>query len=376
MPTYTSSTKMQIRGVALRELRIPLNFQFRQSNNGGATRSLSVLLELQLQNGIIGYGEACPRTYVTGESVTDVRTDLNRIRPQLLQQPITSLLALQRKLREWTGQGIGPSTRCAFELAWLDAWSKTEGISLPQLVGFYPSGTLHYSLVVPLVKPATLRRLLEKISHFQPPALKLKVDADLSRNLRNIELLQAHFGSDIPIRVDVNGGWTLEQALKLIPKLMAVGVFSFEQAVAADNIAGLKMLTETFGHEARIMADESLLNLEQAAYFLENGVCNHFNLKISKLGGIFSTLQVYRLAEQHGIPCQLGAHFGETSILAAAGAVMAGMAEGELTACEGAMGAFLLSSDIVERSIQFDLQGRLALDQLWQHPGLAGRLAE
>lgn len=52
---------------------------------------------------------------------------------------------------------------------------------------------------------------------------------------------------------------------------------------------------------------------------------------------------------------QLGAHFGETSILTAAGIVFAAMA-GPLTAMEGGLGTHLLEYDFCSPSLQFDDQ--------------------
>lgn len=103
---------------------------------------------------------------------------------------------------------------------------------------------------------------------------------------------------------------------------------------------------------------------------LENRICNHFNLKISKLGGILSTLNVFELAQQHGVPCQLGSHFGESSLLSSAGALLAAKVEGKLTSCEGALGELLLAKDITSPGIQVVKDGTLCLAHLWQKPGL------
>ena len=66
------------------------------------------------------------------------------------------------------------------------------------------------------------------------------------------------------------------------------------------------------------------------------------------------------MAQEHGIGCQLGAHFGETSLLTAAGLVVASLAE-PLSSLEGAFGENLLERDVCEEALQFGEGGKLTL---------------
>ncbi|MCB9347965.1 MAG: hypothetical protein H6573_10710 [Lewinellaceae bacterium] len=360
---------MKITQLNLREVKIPLRFQFSQSNNAGALHSHSAILEVHTAEGIIGYGESCPRTYVTGEDIAAVQKGLQLVSPEIKGASIHSIEEVEDRLMQWEKKGIGPSVRCALELAFLDAWSKTQEKPLADILGSKPPEVISYSLILPLLRPASLEQLLPKIRHFSPPSVKLKVDAKLEETVNKIHLIRSFFGQELPIRVDVNGGWALQQAEKIIPRLIEQGITSFEQPLPAGQREGLAVLSQRFGKDVRIMADESLLSLEQAKRLIENGCVNHFNLKLSKLGGIFSSLKVYQLAHEHGIPCQLGAHFGETSLLTAAGILLGGMA-GDLTAYEGAMGAFLLEKDITAPSITMGLDGRLDTQENLPKAGL------
>lgn len=360
---------MNVKQLKLRRLNIPLRFQFSQSNNAGTRQSLAALLELETADGVKGYGESCPRTYVTGETMESVRTDLQKIAPRLYERPVSSPEELKARLYQWEKKGIGNSSLCAVELAWLDAWSRTENKPLTELLGVSGDKTLSYSLILPLLSPQKMAGLFQNLSAFRPPKIKFKVDKDLDSAIAKVKLIQEYFGFDTPIRVDVNGGWTLAEALENIPALMKQGVYSFEEPLPAGQMMELSELTRRFGSEARIMVDESLLSLYKAQFLLEHGLCNHFNLKISKLGGIFRTQDVYRLAAEYGVSCQLGAHFGETSLLTAAGLLLAATA-GPLTACEGAMGEFLLERDIGQPSIRHALNGALSMEDYLAKPGL------
>lgn len=89
-----------------------------------------------------------------------------------------------------------------------------------------------------------------------------------------------------------------------------------------------------------------------------NRTCRRFNLKISKNGGLFNTLAIYRLAQEHGIACQLGAHFGETGILTGAG-ILFGALAGPLTALEGGLGTHLLEYDLFDAGLQIDSRAQI-----------------
>src|SRR5690606_22528882 len=104
-------------------------------------------------------------------------------------------------------------------------------------------------------------------------------------------------------------------------------------------------LQRHFGDDLCLMADESVTTLATARRLIRTQACRRFNLKVSKHGGLFNTLAIYRLAREHGIGCQLGAHFGETSILTAAGILFAALA-GPLEALEGGLGTHLLEHDL------------------------------
>lgn len=364
---------MRIDQVELREISIPLNFQFSQANNS-TSKSNSAILELITEDGVSGFGEACPRLYVTGESMQDVLNDLQQLVPKLKVNPIESLDDIKKRLDLWEAKGIGASTRCAMELALLDAWSRTEKVPIIELLGHKANPeSLIYSLVLPLIKPPHFQLLLEKIQSFKPLKIKLKVDRGLENNLERIHLIRSCFGQDTIIRVDVNAGWTLDESMDFIPKFIKAGVSSFEQPLPADQLAGMAKLTSTFRQEAQIMADESLISYELAQKLLEDQCCNHFNLKISKLGGILRSRDIYQLAAEHGVPCQLGAHFGETSLLSAAGIILSTLA-GPMTANEGALGNFLLEKDIFQPPVQHQLDGTLTTEPILKANGLGGKI--
>ena len=362
---------MKIAKILFREVRIPLKFQIAQANNSGTRYSSSAIVELHTKKSIIGYGEACPRMYVTGENMESMQNDLQKIAPQIIKKEWKSLTDLRDQIQHWEWSGMGSSSICAMELAWLDAWSRSEEKPLCELMDITPKDKIRYSLALPLVTLEKFPPLLRRAQHFIPPAIKLKVNNDHKANQEKIQHIRDIFGAETSISLDVNGGWTLEEAKRFIPDYLDKNIQSFEQPLAPTNIREMALLTKEFSHKAQIMADESLLNIEQAKNLIENKACNHFNLKISKLGGLLNSLEVYELAQQNGISCQLGAHFGETSILTGAGLLLASLG-GEMTSFEGALSDYILEADIARPAIRHQLDGTVQARSYLQNPGLVG----
>lgn len=354
----TNTLPMNITKLHYHHIRIPLKLTFAQANQN-TQLSDSVIVRLETERGKIGYGEACPRTYVSGESTTAVRNTLEQWKPSLFS---TSFQTLD-DIRDWAftqlDQGKGPAAVCAVELALLDAWSKTNEIDLQDAFSQQrPISTLQYAGVIPYGK---WEKLSAVVSHFNFDSWKFKAYDEVAKNVQRIKDIKALMGPEMPIRMDANAGWSLTNAREQINAALALGVCSFEQAFSEKEDAF--MLMKEFGDKGQIMADESLVTLEDAAELIDLQACNHFSLKLSKNGGIFNSLRIYELAQKAGIPCQLSAHFGETSILTAAGALFASMVP-SLSALEGALGTYLLKEDICKKPMMVNTNGKFNEEKL------------
>ncbi len=356
---------MKIKSINIHRVRIPLRLRFEQSNNSTAV-SDSAVVELATAAGHVGYGESCPRRYVTSEDFDSVEHDVQGITGWLKNIEFQTIDNIRELATQELPRRIGLSAICALELALLDAFCKENNTTLAAALGLQLPERVQYSGVLPLRSPAGLEQLMPLVGRFGFRDLKLKVDSDLAANLARVEVVRAIFPAKIPLRMDANCAWSWEDALRQIPALSAAGIQVFEQIFPKNADEEMARLQQHFGEQIFLMADESLTTKTSAERLIRQKACRRFNLKISKNGGLFNTLEVYRLAQQNGIECQLGAHFGETSILTAAGILFAAMA-GPLTAMEGGLGTHLLEHDLCSLSLQFDERAGIS--------GLEGRLS-
>ncbi len=362
---------MKIKHLSIHHLQIPMRIRFAQSNSD-AKRSDSVVLRLETEAGTVSYGESCPRPYVTGESYASVYKDLATIEKELYQRFFESFDDIQEYICFDLPNRIGMAAICSLELALLDAWSREKHVNLIELLGGQIRGTYNYTGVIPFGNTTKLKPI---ISRFQFKEAKIKVNADLEENLERINQMKAIFGPEVPIRVDVNSDWNFATGLEQTKRLIEQNITCIEQPFDPAKDGAMAYLTQNYGGWVDIMADESLTTYESACRLIQNGACNRFNIKLSKNGGILNALRIYQLAGHHGIPCQLGAHFGETSILTAAGLVLASIAS-DLRAMEGGMGTFLLERDVCAQPIMIDFNAQIKGEILAGEYGLGVKVED
>ncbi|MEM8901927.1 MAG: enolase C-terminal domain-like protein, partial [Bacteroidota bacterium] len=262
-------------------IRIPLKLTFAQSNNQ-ASRSNSVILKVLTDQGTIGYGECCPREYVTGENVSSVNLDVQSLQREVRELEFHSIEDIKHWILEIAPSKIGLATLCAIEMALLDVWSKEKNVTLIESMRGGRKEIFSYAGVVPLGPINHLKPVLERF-HFG--RVKLKIDHDFQMTLEKIQLIRELYGPETDIQVDVNAGWTLQDACVQVPELIQAGVSCIEQPFPTDKDEQMGWLTWKYGKEIDVMADESACSFRQIQHLVENGFCNKLNLKLSKNGG-------------------------------------------------------------------------------------------
>jgi L-Ala-D/L-Glu epimerase len=312
--------------------------------------STSLFLEVRLENGTTGWGEALPRPYVTGET-RDTACNLlaESILPQLLGIDFRSFRDLINFLTdcdglapaEWVPWGTPQSAAwCAVDLALLDAFGKHFACQpfgehpVPLHEGFRYSGVLTSRRGW----KQTAQLLAYRFTGYR--ALKLKLDQD-SRPAE-IAGIRRLAGGEIALRADVNMDWTLDQALAKMPALAREGVACFEQPLAATDLAGAARLVRETGLD--VMADESLSTRASLARLIDARACTAINARISKCGGLIATLARCREALDAGLWVQIGCQVGESSLLSAAHLHLSA-AFPEARHAEGCFGKLLLAND-------------------------------
>jgi muconate cycloisomerase len=332
----------------------------------------NLVLRVTTDDGMTGFGEGVPRAFVTGEVLSDSLLFIRQVlAPAILAREFPSTQALLQDLRrlyEHAQAQRHPAAFCALEMALLDAASRTWDMPITGLIGPKLRTSLEYSAVIPLMSPESMRHLLQlvKMNHMRFVKLKVGTDDDLS----TLRLVRDELGGDVDIRVDANSAWTPSEAIARLKEMQPYGISAVEQPVAKADFAGLRQVSE--GVQIPVIADESLCNEDDARRLIDLKACGIFNIRLSKCGGLGTATRISRMAEAAGIPCQLGCHVGETSILSAAGRQFA-LTVPNLSYVEGSFSPYLLVRDVVSQPVVFH-EGGMA-DEL-PGPGLGIEVLE
>lgn len=268
-----------------------------------ATYIESITVTIYLENGLEGRGEAAPTWVITGDSSESIQAALEGpIKQAILQQDIrhfqTLLTAIQHSC-------IGnTSAKAAADIALHDVYSRWMGVPLYQLLGDYQP--LKTSMTIGVDDPEKMAKDAGKWVKAGYTSLKIKVGAKPELDMDRILAIREAVPSDILLRLDANQGWAPKQAVQLIQEMerMHVGIQFIEQPVKANDLAGLKFVTDKV--KIPIMADESIFSPQDAFQIIQGHYADLINIKLMKSGGIYNALSIANLAMVNQIPCMIG----------------------------------------------------------------------
>lgn len=312
---------MDVLRLQFSELRVPLKMTFRHAS-AARTHGESLWVEAS-RGGLRGYGEGCPRPYVTGETRESVRAWLGARGPQ-----ITAECGSLDAVRAWTVAHEGeidgsPSAWCAVEMALLDLFAQEQETSVEGLLGLKPPGGPHrYSAVLGNDERWKTRFLIDQYCILGLTDFKVKLGGDLDvdrQKLADVAELAAWHGVETwRVRVDANNLWA-DSPADALGYLEALGapLFGVEEPVAPRDALTQSAISAELG--VPIILDESLCTMADLERY--DGLPGTYiaNLKVSRVGGVLRALRLVDAIDERGWPLIVGAHVGETSVLTRSG---------------------------------------------------------
>ena len=133
--------------------------------------------------------------------------------------------------------------------------------------------------------------------------------------LERVRAIREAVGDQCKVRVDAYQSWSVNEAIQTIRKLGRYGVEYVEQPIRRGNVRDLVRVREAV--EVPIMADESLVLVEDAWELARQGAVDLFNVRAMK-GGFRHSLRLATIGETAGISTVVGSA-PEMSLGSAAG---------------------------------------------------------
>lgn len=376
MPSASATTESRrlaaasVAELKLYHVRIPLRKVIRHASH---TRDSSdnVVVECRLDDGTVGFGEGLPRDYVTGETI-DGSIELLRQTDWTAQlEAVADFESAVAMVRRFTVavpaddvRGcLGNAARCAAEIALLDAFGQRFGICLSKLPTYdagwrklyAPRKFCRYSGAITSKSRASERLAAGKQWAYGMNKLKVKVGSEGQDDVARLKIIRRLVGRRFDIRVDANEAWTPENVVAKIRELEPFGISAVEQPVSHENVDCLSAVRKQVA--PLIMLDESLCSRYDAERAIERGLCDLFNIRISKCGGLTRSLDLAALAADAGLGYQLGCQVGETGILSAAGRHF-GCSVANIRYLEGSYDQHLVKEWLTKQNLTFGWFGR------------------
>jgi L-alanine-DL-glutamate epimerase-like enolase superfamily enzyme len=261
--------------------------------------------------GDYGYGYASSMPHY-GAPLDAVRANIEGFAKLMTGADSRAIAAILHQLdRHVLGNNQAKS---AIDCALHDLLARRLGVPLCELFGGAIETKFDSLRILPIKSPADMaagaRELMNKgVMHF-----KIKVHGDVEEDIARVAAVREEAGPDAHLTIDANQSYTPKDAIRAITAMAAYGIALAEQPVAAGDLRGLKLVTDSV--PVVVEADEAAGSLDQVFNLVQGRMVDAVSLKITKLGGLRNTIAAARICEVGGVRYRLGAHVGSRLLAA------------------------------------------------------------
>jgi len=249
-----------------------------------------VVVELR-HSGVSGFGEAQPdgryeQSAESAQAYVEEHAGLLGDDPFALEEVMERLPA-----REF-------AARAAIDAALHDLQGKLLGQPVWRLLGLRRAGP-PTSWTIWLGDPDDMAGRAEK-ARDRFLRLKLKLGGRDGLDVERVRAVRGVAG-DLPLQVDVNEAWSLDEAFEALPALAGLGVEYCEQPLPAGDPGGPELKERS---PVPIYVDEDCHQLADVAACAARA--HGINVKLAKSGGIREAVRMVHAARALGLGCMLG----------------------------------------------------------------------
>ncbi len=250
-----------------------------------------------------GYGSSMPHY---GAPLESVKANLEKFKAMLMGRDCRRIAELLHELDQHV---VGNNqAKAAIDCALHDLQARRLGVPLCELFGGAMREEFESLRILPIKSPedmaANARALMDKgFNNF-----KIKVHGEVELDVARVAAIREETGPDAGLTIDANQSYSPKNAVRAITAMAEFGIDLAEQPVAAGDLRGLKLVTDSV--PVTVEADEAADSLAQVATLVRDRAVDAVSLKITKLGGLRNTVAAARICEAGGIRYRIGAHVG------------------------------------------------------------------
>lgn len=344
---------MQIKSIKAYRKDIPLTNPYTIAFQT-TTEAPLIFLEIELTNGIIGYGSSTASKHVFGETIEQ---SIQNLQSDAVQQWVGRDIRHFRSIIAEAKQAfpLYSGTCTAIDIALHDTFGKYLDVSVLEFYGAHKKA-MPTSVTIGI---KSLEETLEDARMYRKQGfkvLKIKTGLDLEADIERCTKLRETFGNHFKIRVDANQGYDATQTQAFYQATEVLDLELIEQPMPVGTEVEMQALPAAI--KAKIACDESLKNAKSALQLVESpSTCGIFNIKLMKCGGLLGAFEIATIAQQAGVALFWGCF--DESIISISAALHAAFA------CPSTQyidldGSFDLAEDVVT--------GGFILEDGWMRP--------
>ncbi len=292
---------MQITRIEIRPYRIELREPFVISL-GTLTHAENVYVEVHTDSGLRGAGECSPFLSINGEN-QETCVAIGKLLANGLEGKDPLDLDGNSALMDRLVYG-NTSIKSAIDIALHDIAARHDEVPLYKFLGAEMKRDLVTDYTVSLGSPFEMAEKAAWIRESGFPVIKVKVGGDPDEDIERITLIRERIGREVPLRLDANQGWTVDQAIEVLQAVGKMNIQFCEEPIPRWEYTSLRWVREN--SPVPIMADESCLDQNDALRLINLHAVGMFNLKLGKSSGIWKAMKILKLAAEHNIQLQIG----------------------------------------------------------------------
>lgn len=296
------SQQQIITKVDIFKISIPLIAPFITSL-GKDDAAANVLVKIYTDKGLIGFGECSPYMPINGES-QDTCFAVGQYFAKALKGKnaldITGCIEIMDAIIYSNN-----SIKSAFDIALYDIAAQDAQVPLYKYLGANNDKIITTDYTVSIGEPAKMAADALKIKEQGYPAIKVKLGKVGTEDVLRIKMIREAVGDTIPLRIDANQGWNVEEAITTLNALAKYDIEHCEEPIPRWDFMKLEKVKNA--SPIPIMADECCGDHHDAERLIALNACQYINIKLGKSGGIFKALKIARMAEAAAVKLQVGA---------------------------------------------------------------------
>lgn len=337
---------MKITKIELFAIRLPLKEPFVISYTTYQDMP-TIIIRLETDEGLIGYGESTPDEHVTGETWESTFSVLkNTLAPALIGENPFNLEQIHEKMNR-TVYGV-PTAKAGLDIACYDLIGKKTNQPIYNLLGGRYQQELEIPKVISILQPDEMAEQAKNAIKEGYRQIKLKVGTNKQLDILRIKAVRKAVGPLISIKVDANQGWhTTSETMYVLNKIRDEEIDWIEQPIVANDLEGLLEIKRRT--DIPLMIDEGLHGTAEMRQVIQKRLVDKINIKLMKCGGLYPALQLVHQAKLLGITCQIGSMV-ESAVASSAGLHLS-ISQKDILSNE-MVGPLMFSQDIASLKIQ------------------------